>query len=532
MKRISKSGAAFAPAVWMLLGFTTILFGVATLLIEKLRLETQLQGAVVREAASFAAKSLPFIADAEEAARQHLALQAGIRGNDVKTDYDSNKGVFTVSVSKPLVFPNLLGGVNELAVATQAQARLRPRRVVLFLDNSPYMGPPLSGDGFYGDLQSNGALSRWRLVPGDVDAPGSAWRPSSFLAQRSSEVCTGLECGSSRHRHSIVTQQCYNPVFSSVKEGVIIMHDYFTASGGNQVAVLTGPDIDGGLFAPQSGFIDTRIHPRSGMSDLDCYEAAVAAGASAGFSAWAAGHLPPQRYDVPYSTDPQLFPPDGVGQYAFPSQAWSVDGSLLLGKVDKPVSFQDGAVTATSMRAAIWSKLRSTDRPVALPLVLGAASNIFRGYLPSPSTDLSLLFVALGDFPHGSGGRSLFQDPTTSQFNRAVVQELDAAFASLFAEAGTNPLWVVLAIVRHDGMEGNCADVPDIGSYTGCTLHYERVNRFNDGYVGNLFSRLYGASSSPHNHQVLSLSVGDSDSFAQEVAGYLPLLGRQVQVLD
>jgi hypothetical protein len=535
----SITGGAFAPAIIALLVITTLVGGVIVLSIEKIRYESIVTESLVREAAIYGARLLPFQELAKEAALKLLVDSKLISPENIQIKYSPISGILSVTVYKATFAPSL-GLINKaLAIPIKKQVQVHPRKVFTFLDTSSYMGPDFDSGSFFGELQieqNDSPFARWKRVQQNSPAPSTSWPPASYFLRAAQSICAERNCPISQHLKHTLTQQCFNPLFSAVKEGVFSIHEYLANLPGTISSVFAGPDQAGKIvpISNAAAMLDVVPQPDSGISDVYCYAAAREATFSVDYQNWMQKQIPPVEYGTTLTGS--LLPSVKVAPYVFPPQSWGINGERLIGHND---SFPDiipdkSTLTPTSLttttvstRAALWSKVRSSNHVASLPSILSEAESTLFSDISENSDELALALIILGDYPYGRGGSPLLE-LSSGQISLPVRRDINRAFSSIFKVAGNRPLWIVIAIIRHDGMSDMCSQSTDITAYHQCTDHYDRINTLTDQWIGELPAQISSLTKGD-THRVILLPVGDIDSFVYEVASYLPLIGKEIK---
>ncbi|NLF25092.1 MAG: hypothetical protein GX589_05470 [Deltaproteobacteria bacterium] len=180
---------------------------------------------VADNAVILAAKYLPFTEPAISAARAYVASEAVGPGLDKalqieKIEADTADSI-SVRISRSASFLLLsFFGASQIKFTVQARAGINAKNVLIFMDNSSHMSPAWESERPWG---------------------GGAWPTAKFFNKNPHLVPSYEEPAHPRRRFRVATQQCFNPLFSAVKEATIRLYDYLSAFDGHSVGLLMGP---------------------------------------------------------------------------------------------------------------------------------------------------------------------------------------------------------------------------------------------------------------------------------------------------
>lgn len=551
--------------VW-LFGLMITLYLGAHLTVRAVDFQSKRYGAVLSNAAMWGARELPFRKDAVLAVKRYLRYIRPELADDpsLKVTVNDEGDTVTVTVQPKLSFTFinmmkfLVSAVGEdseefVTLNITRRAHLKPRDVLIFVDNSNYLGPDPAEPEFLGDLQHNGSYSRWQYTSDRSTA--TLWGVSPHLKNLAQATCRGeKKCAGNPLKDLTFTQQCFNPVFSSIKEAAYIFYDYLISTHSNRVGVIAGPSADGGLFTIREfghfkslsqgaeAKIDFREHARSGLSDADClYAAEDAYHGLDGLRRWMDDKWaePRGQAELP------LAGPHGR-QFGYPSEARDQNENPMLGVYEEfdrnPLStrvkpenrdFRGGKAKELlipsldnwlTAQRAIWARALNPSRSVVLPQVLHEAANQLFGGQPTRRSypmnkTPALIYLLLGDFPRGTGQKSLFEAGKPTEVNKDIVKELRQSLMILDNQAKGRPLWIVFIVLRHDRLELNCQKDP-INAQMSCHDHFNRFKKFEE-----LLSSIEKGLDST---VLIPVHAPDPASLAYEGSGLLPIMGKEI----
>jgi hypothetical protein len=205
-----------AILLYLFLFGATLLFLVGyQISVQTVRTQEQLDKTRLDEAALFGGRVLPFREDAEREAKQMIKLMKVAGYKDLRARASSDGAEITVELTRDLsfsflnMFAKALEGQEVKFSHTSSRARVIPRDIFIFMDNSSYLGPSLNDSKYLGDLRRSGGYTRWRLVeeePQDGPYKRAKWEPSPYLGRLSKKICRTRGC-EGRNAPLIVTQQ-------------------------------------------------------------------------------------------------------------------------------------------------------------------------------------------------------------------------------------------------------------------------------------------------------------------------------------
>ncbi len=380
--------------------------------------ETQKVQKLLDDAASASYRYLPFQADAQRAARDYLSRYAGLMtATTISTDGDSIALLY--SAPSLLTFPRFFGIEASIPVTAYAKVRGAPFDTLILLDTSSYLGPDLLNGTAWGD-------------------PG-AWPAASFFSSDYVVVQEGAPLDS-----RLVTQQCFNPAFSSLKRAAITASEYLSRLSQNSLGIGVFPGA-GVSVSSLRQVIPASTRPIGpGEVDFEYYLGTVNRNE---LCAAAAEHeLSSSEYQFP-AVNPKLpsihaggTPPVNI---TLPDAA---QGTWILNPEYVPF---------IEARQSLWSEARRensiADTAAVLREVrsqlLGAPYREERGGLAL--RPIRTAFVFAGDVPHANAAR--FPEP-------AAISAISAQLSALRDEvisAGQNTTFKLVYIVfRHPGNDG------------------------------------------------------------------------------
>ncbi len=288
---------AILPAILLLFALT---LGTNTLLHEREHAKQ-----VADSMALFGARSLPMAAQAKRSAEEYF-------GNPQKPDVKSfvsdhirdrfnvnvtaTPGEVQVTLTRKTNYITLHSPLStldkifsespiELSYSVQSIAQRNPRNILIFMDDSDYLAPPITEGSGSGTVALKGAEAYkaawgqidqvekncptwyqcgpnnpdckgtciWEawLKAQDLDARGMFWPASNFpsTAQGTARFYKWKKNGDNNLyldkndlNPLLATQQCYNPSFSALKDATIRMYDYLSSIPQNLVSVMVGPE--------------------------------------------------------------------------------------------------------------------------------------------------------------------------------------------------------------------------------------------------------------------------------------------------
>lgn len=542
----------------LLLGFFAISIDLSKVYFERGHLQAAADAAALN-----AANSLPFSYKALEVAKQTIE-QNGFKEDDFQ--YDVTQDSVRVSTDNYQVrsFAGFSGLVNQFFdLSVTARARLTPRDIDIFMDNSSYLAPPI--------LKSPDSLAQSSLYAWG----GDMWPASDFskkfrlkyLRPANDNLNPKVAAKQFTVSAKISTQQCFNPSFSALKEATYRLYNYFAGIPSFSVGLLMGP----------SGVSNENIavvHQlrRGGQIDSQTAE---------GYFNYYRSKFTSDEYCLALADSQTLATNSGF------NQALSLAGSTKTVKAEHggygfPALAKDGAMhlpinvalasgrpaslttynTSTkkwvldpqnlhflTVREIIWSRavqakfvinssnglLEQQDRIVNIAEVLdyvrrrlvGSAYRDERMALASKTTYTGI--VLLGDLPWYNGKRF--------QKDNEVQQAISTQLTRIHRSASRNKKKVDLYFVyfRHQGnypnsnpgntrVPGNeCSVSTDMSVFDNddpvvCPPFFEQGQEFDD----------FLATKSTSWLTVNSIRIPDRGSLAQEFAAFVPLIGKSV----
>lgn len=392
-------------------------------------------------ASLLAAKQLPDSARARFVATKYLETfsrelknQDPYRGSlSVGIDEAQNSVTLTLRGNAPIFFakiiPKLFQGLSipeGIPFKLESEARTSPRDAVVFVDNGNYLAPSLASNEIWGwklrDKHDHLGYGYLEIFLPTTDPGDSSWRAAKFFHDFGN---VNALPGSERTRRRIqYTQQCFNPVFSALKDAAIHLYDEIAASYLNSVAVLSGPNASGQIERLRSlkagGFFGGESEGRIENSNFypvrDQHCLAAAERVSKEMDDWNASHpyTPGENsnFELPPARLWHAFPSFLGGSLSrirgFSSRDTSFmftydDGSLIPGRED-----------SLTLREALWSRAVNPTRRLnfgravneVVDELLGEGMHLRdaeRGALKDATRSSAYMF--LGGFPYINGVR-------------------------------------------------------------------------------------------------------------------------------
>jgi hypothetical protein len=298
---------------------------------------------------------------------------------------------------------------KNLWFEARSVARINPKDVVLFFDNSSYLAPPISSNGgvvWAEDtraLDENGKSRYEKCIKNSNNTAAkkkkcqngvrSVWPTADYLKADGlfKHVSHPKIAGSNVHQR-ILTQQCFNNIYSPMKELTIRLYDRFSANPSNQVGVMSGPGGAGRIVqikpiaSKTSNQGNFEFYRSSDTADEWCYAIAEREESHPG-------------YQFPDSAE-------SLGFAKKPSELLSSANGTIPANKSHQITVQEAiwsrAVQRNSGRTSKTLNIKKVILAVGNQL-LGAPIQTGRGNL---SDDISsTAFFILGDFPRVGGAR-------------------------------------------------------------------------------------------------------------------------------
>lgn len=491
------------------------LLGVLVFELNSIMNQRQMAQELVDGASLLAAHTLPFSKLAQQKALSYLA-QYGVGPQYANCSVDGSDVIVNYRARAHLTFTKFFEPLDGLEIPVASKATLVPHDVVIYLDVSSYMAPSV--------FNSQGVFVDNRTAWGEVEVENegevtSFWPTGDFFRKTlenrpffpDPHDPDKLETDAPRR---ILTQQCFNPALSALKEAALRLYDYFSSSPLNSVAVLAGPGgIDDPSAAPVSvirslqgrgalaGLSSEAVFPyfRSRYaSDEYCLGAAENEAGHPGY------RVPPPSSDLQY-WDPGIRPEglidtDGNHHYYLPQ----------------------ANIRFISAREAIWSLAVRRTYPdfaeqhwiasisdvitYAGGQLLAAAARPERGTLTANGSHSA--FILLGNVPYENGVR----------FDETVQQAMHRSMVALNrrAHAAGVKLDFYFSFFKHPGSYPEC-QYSEWGLPTPCSRFASEAEAFQT-FLGEEkftslslhFLRVPDVSSLPQDYVSLAALIGKS----------------------
>ena len=386
---------------------------------------------ILDEAALIAARYLPSDDSVDEAVKHYLnEFNQELASAAVIKNYNSlGRGKIELNASLPIhsVLAEYIGLEKKFKYTIASSVKLLPRKVVLFLDSSSYLGPRRDDD-----------LDLWGQ---------ENWPAAKFYAK------SGLEEDEARW----LTKQCFNPAFSSIKQAAINILDFVSAFSNNEFGLLMGPDFDKGVSVVHE------LGPITGASTgvFDFYES----GKVSDRNCLRLTESEPERsgYKVPPVSNRLL-------ETSFHNE---------FNNFKKPNNL--------SLRRLIWTRaVRQEEadqgpRIVNISSVISQVGNSLLGSFLADSQAVQLeraiALVFFGDLPYQDGVR--FPDTRVNNAMESKLLSLNKKLKRVNRKAG-----IYFITTRHQGNYPGCSAVKDKVELVGCNDFIEDGRDFENFLEG------------------------------------------------
>lgn len=389
-------------------------------------------------AVRIAARKLPYSKITEQTARDFLkAHLQPAPGQQISVNADGSS--VAINVTRPAFFSltSLYNTADTPAVITytsSSRAVLNPRNIVIFVDNSAYMSPAL-------DLKHEQGWGGPRY-----------WPAAQIFRNLNRPELHGQQVSA-----RIMTQQCFNPSFSALKEAAIRFYDFQSAGDMNQVGVFMGPDpVNSRVF---------QVRPL---------------GAAAPDST---GNFP--YYRTAFAKDEWCLAASESSAayygYTLPTLSDGISSPLLnRSRIDSDdYSLLPASSSSVTVREIIWSKAATRAAPGSAQIqpaiiniadvlkrtggeLLGAPMTFSRGVASTDTSATAVLF--LGDLPHQNSSRFPASE-TRDAISRELV-ELNRLATQL-----NRHLRFYFVITKHFGNYGHIPGCVNPADYSSVAAH-------------------------------------------------------------
>jgi hypothetical protein len=196
---------------------------------------------ILDQASLMSAKKLPYIELAKNTAISMLQANNMHEGATYEITSDNVKLTFQTKIDTLLLkYAN-----NSLNYKIVSNTAINSKNTILFLDASSYLAPNISND--VADAWSETTAkkkARYRQDPPqftseeeeDLSNIRTNWPYARYFRNELTRKYRNR-----RVPAKLLTQQCFNPAFSALKEATIRIYDYISASKNNSVGIMMGP---------------------------------------------------------------------------------------------------------------------------------------------------------------------------------------------------------------------------------------------------------------------------------------------------
>lgn len=175
---------------------------------------------IVDDAALYSYRFLPSREDASRAARMFLeqrAAESGIDPAGAVVNASSDKISVLLNSASRITFARWFGIEAGIPYSVYAESRSTPLDIFIAMDTSAYLAPP-APDG-----------TAW--------GKDTEWPAADFFRNVNTRRTYSESAGSVEVDPRLITQQCFNPAFSALKQSVIGLYDYLASFSLNAVGV-------------------------------------------------------------------------------------------------------------------------------------------------------------------------------------------------------------------------------------------------------------------------------------------------------
>jgi len=502
-----------------------------------------------------AAKQMPDAARARDVADKYLKKFSRELNNpipykgsiEIVTDESKNSVRLTLTGNAPIYFAKLLPLVFQslslpsgIPFKLQSSAQTSPRDAVIFVDNSNYLAPSLSSNEIIGwKLRDITGLRYGYLeifYPTNSIA-NTTWRAASFFNNFGDVNIYPLN---ERPRRRLqYTEQCFNPVYSALKDAAIHLYDEISISPLNSVGVFSGPDANGQIsrIKPLTAGGFSNGNPEGYLENNNSYRVrdqhclAAAERASKDLTTWNENnpYTPGENRDF-------VMPPARLW-HAFPSypagnltriRGFETRDSTFMFTYDDG-SIIPGRLDSLTLREALWSRAVNPNRR----LNFGRAVNDVVDELLGPSLhsrDIerggmkdsvrSSAYFILGDMPYIGGARY----PVSAAKN-ALETLLDSV--NRRARQAGRQLFLYIVIPRTSHFYTSC-------DLLVCDQFEEEFDNFQDQVRPYALGQ-YGSEKEREKWRyltVIPIRAPDPGSIAEDLMAHLPLSGKGTVLIN
>jgi Flp pilus assembly protein TadG len=502
-----------------------VICGVITFDINRVLTERSGLQKAADQAALIGARSLPHTERAITAAvgvlkQEGIYQGAPWNGGRLVVSVTADQGTVHTSITMPLQasLASYFLDENELGVIAASSATTAPRIVDIFVDTSAYLAPPLTESG--GDVL--GADTAWglaKLPPYCSNSRltveqrtacqtmrtavrrGDFW-PTAQFAQRNPIRFSG-----SVVPPLMVTQQCFNPALSAIKEAALRIYEFTATSPMNQVGVAVGPSSSGGA---------TSLKDIGRGDKISTYPSLVEGGISDSFCLAMSEE---ERSHTGYNVPPQASYTQGQSELSATivkqGEGWTVlnprDLSVRKGIWGRAVARRVGTNGVAEQIVDFEKVLEVMRRRVEGSLVRYAS-----GVRPTYSS-----IILLGDLPYVDNTRvvPIGSGKLESRVWGTLVRELDQYKA--LAEREKVQISLLIVHFRHRGNYGElCGDQGVYDAYLPCGEFID------DSYALYRAVQSYIRSAPSQYFFVASAKVPDVSSLPQDALSLIPLFNH------
>jgi len=472
-----------------------------------------------------AVQNLPFRSLADRRVREYFA-QHSVPPSAVELSIDGSGAALKYLSEAKLSLARFFFRQSAIRIPVSSRAVVAPRDVAIFVDLSSYLAPKVfAAPGEFADDESAWGQPEIQSAGGTISFWPAAMFFKSGLPESPFFPDPEQPQSPAIPPARIMTQQCFNPALSGIKEAAIRLYDYFSASPLNSVAVLAGPSA--ASDAPSVSVVRSFVHTAaldtfSGEGVFQYFrsryardEYCLAAAESEPEAAHPGYQTPPQSSDLIYwaavERPPWLIQQQGDHNYFLPQEH----------------------LAHLSIREIIWSFAARKTYPgfedhghfVDISSVIQAVGDQLIGAPIRPERASLAVhgsrvgFILLGHLPHQQGvafGTS--HDETVREAMGMSLKRLDRA-----ARREGVLISLGLSFFKHPGNYPECL-YDEWGLPQPCPRFQEEAQSFAD-FVSDLrrelkavdlsFVRIPDVSSLPQDYVSMAALIGKSSILAR-----------------
>lgn len=245
------------------------------------------------DAAMYAYKFLPSRETAEKAAKMYLDQNGNswnITSRNATVSVTADFVTVSLDTSFPLSFAKLFNKDAALPIKKIAQVRSTPIDAYIAIDTSSYLAPPIVPNQMPWDHSSD-----------SNDILDSDWPAATFFTELYPIEVNGLSFATDKERliaYSLLTQQCFNPVYSELKLAAISIYDYLSSFDLNSIGFGFYPGASSAIDQARSvspAGLRSNQESNPGEADFENYY-----GGSYNSNVWCAGIAEYESYHSQY----------------------------------------------------------------------------------------------------------------------------------------------------------------------------------------------------------------------------------------